>query len=359
MEPAEIMKDQIEVVRVESSKIEEVDFNNVPFGKVFSDHMFSADYNHGVWTNFKIEPYSKISVSPSISALHYGQLIFEGMKAYRNINGQSVLFRPNKNFERFNISAKRMAMPELPTEIFRNGLKTLLDIDRDWIPDNSNGSLYIRPFMFATDDYVGIRVSESYKFMIITCPVGPYYEHPVRVKVADHYVRAFKGGTGFAKAAGNYAATLLPVTEANKEDYEQILWLDGCEFKYIHEIGTMNVFFQIGDTIITPSTESGEILDGVTRDSVITLLKDKGYEVEERDLTIQEVEHAYDNGTLRDAFGAGTAATITHISLLGYKNRKLMLPPVSERDISNMLKRELKSIHRGMMDDKFGWLETI
>ena len=317
MEEAKLTQTPIKITPVTRSRVHEVDFENVPFGKVFSDHMFSADYEDGKWKNARITPFDNISFAPSISGLHYGQLIFEGMKAFKDIHGNGLLFRPEMNMRRFNVSAHRMAMPEVPESLFREGLYKLLQMDSDWIPPNPGASLYIRPFMFATDEYVGIRPSEQYRFMIFTCPVGPYYSSPVKVKVAERYVRAFKGGTGYAKAAGNYGATLRPVIEAHQEGYHQILWLDGEDFKYVQEIGTMNVFFVIGDKVITPSTETGEILKGITRDSAITILRDKGYEVEDRPIEIAEVVDAARSGDLMDAFGAGTAATIAHIPSSG------------------------------------------
>lgn len=359
MEEAKLTQTPIQMTPVEHSRVHEVDFENVPFGKVFSDHMFCADYTNGKWQQASIVPFDSISISPSISGLHYGQLIFEGMKAFKDIHGNGLLFRPKENMKRFNVSARRMAMPEVPEDLFREGLYKLLQMDSDWIPPNSGASLYIRPFMFATDEYVGIRPSDTYRFMIFTCPVGPYYSTPVKVKVAEKYVRAFQGGTGFAKTAGNYAATMLPVREAHREGYHQMLWLDGYEFKYVHEIGTMNVFFVIGDTVITPSTETGEILKGITRDSAITILRDKGYTVEDRPVEIKEVLDACRAGELKDAFGAGTAATIAHIAEFGYKGEKFVLPPAEGRIVSNMVREELIAIKRGMIEDKFGWIVRL
>lgn len=359
MEQAELTQTPIKVTPISTSRVHEVDFENVPFGKVFSDHMFSIDFADGRWQNARITPFDNISFAPSISGLHYGQLIFEGMKAFKDINGNPLLFRPEQNMRRFNVSAHRMAMPAVPEQLFRDALYKLVRMDSDWIPPNQGASLYIRPFMFATDEYVGIRPSSTYRFMIFTCPVGPYYSTPVKVKVAEKYVRAIRGGTGYAKAAGNYGGALQPAIEAQKEGYHQLLWLDGCEFKYVHEIGTMNVFFVIGDKVVTPSTDTGEILKGITRDSAITILKDKGYTVEDRVIEIEEVIEASRSGQLKEAFGAGTAATIAHISELGYKGENFVLPPVEERNISNMLKDELISIKRGMTEDKFGWIVQL
>ena len=361
MEQAEITKDQYQITieRVQKSRLPEVDFDNIPFGKIFSDHMFTAEYKDGRWQNLRIEPFGEIKYNPAMSALHYGQLIFEGLKAHRSADGGVNLFRHRKNFLRFNRSAHRMAMPALPREVFEVGLLKLLELDRDWVPSGINSSLYIRPFMFATDEYVGIRPSDTYRFIIFTSPVGPYYDHPVKVKVAEKYVRAFKGGTGYAKTAGNYAATLLPAIEVKKEGYDQILWLDGCRFEQVHEIGTMNVFFVIDGKLITPTIETGEILEGITRDSVITLAKDMGIPVEDRIVSIGEVIDAFHSGRLEEAFGAGTAATIAQISEIGYKGERLVLPAIASRKISNKLKAELMGIKRGMKEDRHGWIVKI
>lgn len=349
----------IRVQKTKNSRIKEVDFAKIPFGKVFSDHMLWADYQHGKWSVPVIEPYGNISFAPSISGLHYGQLIFEGMKAYKNEAGDIIVFRPEMNYKRMARSAERMAMPPVPKEIFMDGLMELLRLDHAWIPPREGASLYIRPFMFATDEFVGIRPSDNYRFMIFTCPVGPYYDRPVKVKVAEKYVRAFAGGTGQAKTAGNYAATLMPVSKAKQEGYDQILWLDGCHFEEVHEIGTMNVFFVIDGTVVTPSTEGGTILEGVTRDSVIQIFKAKGVPVEVRPLKIQEVIAAHDKGLLHDAFGAGTAATIAHISEIGYGKKHIILPDVKDRPMSNMVREELINIKRGRISDPFGWVTKV
>lgn len=359
METLETREYPIKIEQTQQSRIKEVDFTKIPFGKVFSDHMFYADYVEGKWTNATIKPYGNISFAPSISGLHYGQLIFEGMKAYKNEAGETLLFRPLMNYDRMVRSAKRMAMPAVPKEIFREGLLELLRLDNDWIPPHPGSSLYIRPFMFATDEYVGIRPSENYRFMIFTCPVGPYYDRPVKVKVAEKYVRAFEGGTGQAKTAGNYAATLMPVIEAKQQGFDQILWLDGCHFDEVHEIGTMNVFFVIDGTVVTPSTEKGTILEGVTRDSVIQIFESKGVPVEVRPLKIAEVVDAHEKGLLHDAFGAGTAATIAHISEIGYKDKHMILPDVKDRPISNMVKEELINIKKGRVADTFDWIYKV
>ncbi len=349
----------MKIQTVAYSRLAEVDFNHIPFGKVFTDHMFQADYYDGAWRDPRIEPFGNLSLSPAISSLHYGQSIFEGMKANRDSEGNALLFRADMNFKRINNSCRRMAIPELPESFFMDGLKTLIKLDKNWIPTSEGSALYLRPFVFATMEHVGVKTADRFKFVIIASPVGPYYGHTVRVKVADHYVRAFRGGTGFAKAAGNYGATLLPMEEAHKEGYDQILWLDGYHFEYIHEIGTMNVFFQVGDTVLTPSTDSGEILPGVTRNSAIQLLKDNGYRVEDRQVKISEIIEAAENNNLKDAFGTGTAAAIAQISSIGYKGKDYILPPVSERSVSNFLKRNLIGIRTGEVADPYGWVEKI
>ncbi len=352
------MINNLQVKKVEKSRIDSVDFENIPFGKVFSDHMFIADYLDGKWTNPRVVPYEPIAMSPAISALHYGQSIFEGLKAYRDQEGNPQIFRPEANHKRMNKSAERLCMPAISEKMFIGGLIELLKIDHEWIPRNNDTALYIRPFMFATDEYVGIRPSENYRFIIFSCPVGSYYTSPLKVKVSDHFVRAFPRGTGYAKVAGNYAAGMLPLKMARQEGYDQLVWLDGKEMKYVEESGTMNLFFQIGDTLITPIAE-GTILEGITRDSMIRLAKESGYKVEVRKISIEEVFEAYNKGKLKDAFGTGTAATIAHIFTINYKGFDMQLPPMEERVISNDLRQQLDAIKTGKTADKFGWLVKL
>lgn len=352
------MKYDIKVTKTIQSRISEVDFENLPFGRVFSDHMFIADYQNGEWVDLRIVPFENIPTHPATSALHYGQSIFEGLKAYRNDNGDIQIFRPTKNAQRLNLSAARMAMPELPTDLFMQALDTLVSLDQEWVPNSEGSSMYIRPFMFATDEYVGIKASDNYRFIIFTCPVQTYYSAPVKVLISEKYVRAFPGGTGEAKAAGNYAATLQPVQEARAAGYDQILWTDGIEFKYLQEIGTMNVFFQIGGQVITPAL-NGAILNGITRNSIIQLLTDKGIKVEERNITVEELIEAHKVGMLEDAFGAGTAATITHISHMGYKGDTLALPNVEGRTLSHEIKQELEDLKLDRIPDRHNWIYKI
>lgn len=344
----------LSVEKIKKSRVSEVDFNNIPFGKFFADHMVEMDWHKGQWETCHIKPYQEIMLSPATSALHYGQAIFEGMKAYKTESGEVLLFRPDKNAARFNYSATRMAMPNVPEEQFVELILELLKMDRAWIPTGEDGALYIRPFMFATNTSVGVKIAEHYKFMIITCPVGKYYSKPVSVLVQDEYFRAFPGGTGAAKAAGNYGGTLFPAGEAAKEGYDQILWLDGVEKKYVQEIGTMNFFVSIDGELLTPPA-SDSILDGVTRMSVIDVLRDLGYKVTERDISIHEIAEAHKAGKLDAAFGTGTAATIAFIREIGYKGERLELPVFDENYVAYKVKDRLEGIKRGRYEDTYGW----
>jgi branched-chain amino acid aminotransferase len=348
----------IKITKTTHSRINTCDFNNIQFGTVFSDHMFVVDYEDGKWINPEILPFGPLSLSPSTFALHYGQAIFEGMKAYKNNNGEAQLFRPKDNIKRLNQSANRMAMAELPEEIFMEGLKQLIAIDSDWIPTKSGSSLYIRPYMFATDEFVGVRPAKHFKFVIFTCPVNAYYPKPIRVVVEEKYVRAFDGGVGATKAAGNYGISMLPTYEANKKGFDQIIWTDGREHKYIEESGTMNVFFVIGDKVITPLLD-GTILAGVTRNSCIKLLQSKGYTVEERKISVDEIVDAANKGELKDAFGTGTAAIVAKIAAINYKGVEYTLPNPEEREVSNYLYKTLGEIQTGLIPDDFNWIEKV
>lgn len=350
---------KITVERTTASHIKDIDFNNLPFGKYFSDHMFIAEYSDGEWKDCRIIPFQDFSIHPALSALHYGQAIFEGMKAERDADGNPIIFRPLKNLNRFNISADRMAMPEVPEDLFMGAIDKLLSIDKDWIPDTPNSSLYIRPYMFAAEKFVGIKPAEHFTFIIFTSPVGAYYNKPVRVFIHDKYVRAFPGGVGYAKCAGNYGAVMMPTREVQKMGYDQILWLDGIHHRYLQEIGTMNVFVVIDGVLITPALDQGTILDGVTRDSILRLAENEGYVVQERDVSIDEVVNAYHEGKLEDMFGAGTAAVLSHIGEFHYKGENYELPPVEGREMSNKLKKRLVAIKSGKAEDVFGWLHTV
>ena len=352
------VKYPITITPTTQSRLSSVDFTDIPFGKVISDHMFVADYEDGKWGNLRIEPFGRFELSPANLALHYGQSIFEGMKATKR-NGEPVLFRADMHARRLNISAERMCMPTLPEDLFMQALKMLVDMDRDWIPEKEDHSLYIRPLMFAMDEYFGVHASEKYRFVIFTGPVGPYYPKPVRLWVEEVFTRAALGGAGEAKCAGNYGASLLPAQRAKKNGYDQVMWMDSVEKKYVQEVGTMNLFFVIDGKIITPAT-TGTILRGITRDSFITLLKDWGYTVEDRLLSIAEIADAYWRGTLQECFGAGTAAVVSHVSDITWRDRKIELPPVDEkhRPIGTRLKTYINRLRMGIEPDEYGWLQS-
>ena len=331
---------------------------NLVFGKVFTDHMFVMDYSEeNGWHNPQIVPYGNISLDPAAMILHYGQEVFEGMKAYRAPNGEILLFRPEKNFERLNVSNERLCIPKLDEEFCLRALTKLLEVDKDWVPHSDGTSLYIRPFIIATQSGLGVHPAKEYKFMIICCPVGSYYKeglNPVKIYVESEYVRAVKGGTGFIKSGGNYAASLKGQEKAEKMNYSQVLWLDGRERKYIEEVGAMNVFFKINGKVITPSLE-GSILPGITRRSVIELLKTWGVDVEERKIEISELVDAYNNGTLEEAFGTGTAAVISPIGEFNYENKVMVVNGNKIGELSQKLYDNLTGIQWGKLEDKFGW----
>ena len=346
------------ITRVERSKLNDLTLQNIPFGKYFTDHMLEVDYEDGEWKNVEIKPYQPLLLSPSVAALHYGQAIFEGMKAYKNQQGEPYIFRPFDNFKRFNISAERMAMPQIPEEIFIEGIRQLVDIDKDWIPQQEDHSLYIRPFMFSSDEVIGVRPSDKYKFLILLSPTGPYYNAPMRIYVEENYVRAVPGGIGYAKAAGNYGAAMYATAEAKKKGYDQVLWTDAYEHKYVQECGTMNVFFIIGNKAITPDLEPGTILHGVTRESAMTLLKEIGFTVEERPLCIDDIVDAYKAGILYEVFGTGTAATISLIKELRYKDFTMHFD-VDKWKTAPEVKARLSAIREGRAVDKYNWMYKV
>lgn len=349
----------IPVTKVDRSKISDTDFSNLAFGRILSDHMFVADYKDGEWTDLRIVPYAPLSLSPANATLHYGQSIFEGLKAYRGKNEEIIVFRPDANLKRLNESAIRMCMPELPEEIFMDALAQLVDLDRDWVPSAKGASLYIRPFMFATDDYIGVKPSDTYTFIMMTCPVGNYYSKPVSVKVETTFTRANEGGTGAAKTAGNYAASLYPARQAQKAGYDQLLWTDGRTHSKIEESGTMNVMFKINGTLITAPTTSSTILKGITRNSVIKLAADWNEPLEERFLSVSELETALIEGTLEEAFGTGTAATIAHIQKIQLNGVDYTLPEISSESFSNRVLTELDGIKYGEIEDTRNWIIKI
>ncbi|WP_162428629.1 branched-chain amino acid aminotransferase [Pontibacter pudoricolor] len=343
---------------VATSRISELDFNNIEFGKIFSDHMLVADFKNGAWQNPEIVPYGNMSLSPATSAIHYGQAIFEGMKAYRGVNGDILLFRPYDNYKRLNISGARMCMPELPEDIFMQGLEQLLRLDAAWVPPTAGSALYIRPFIFATDDFIGVRPSSNYRFSIFSCPVASYYSAPLRVAIETKYVRSAEGGAGFAKAAGNYGAAMYPAKQMQEKGYQQLIWTDHKEHKYIEESGTMNVMFVIDGMLVTPAVSS-TILSGITRDSVLTLARDMGYKVEERRVSVEEIVEAHKAGKLQEAFGTGTAATIAQIATINYNGEDLELPAIEGREISNKVAAELDKIKTGQAPDPYNWVQKI
>ncbi len=355
----ETLKYTIKTTRTTKSTFNDVDWDNIPFGKVFSDHILVMDYEDGEWKTPEIKPFEAFKIHPANSALHYGQSIFEGVKAYRTVDGDPVIFRPDRNAKRFRKSAERMCMADIPEELFEFCIEQLIKFDSDWVPDRKGYSLYIRPFMFATDEYIGIRPSNNYRFMIFTCPVGAYYNEPLSVKIEEHYSRVAEGGTGEAKAAGNYASSLYPAKLGKDEGYRQLLWTDAKTHKYIEESGTMNVLFVIGDKLVTPTESSDTVLHGITKRSVIELAQDWGMIVEERRVSVAEVITALEDGTLKEAFGAGTAATIAPISTIGYRGKNYELPGEEARTFSSRVYEELNNIKIGKVKDRFGWLRRV
>lgn len=348
----------IRVTKTERSKLQDIDMRNLPFGKYFTDHMLEAEYDNGQWVKVEIKPYQHLMIDPSLTSLHYGQSIFEGIKAYKDGHGQALIFRPYDNFKRFNISAARMCMPDVPEEIFIEGMRQLITIDKDWIPAKKDHSLYIRPFMFATDAMLGVRPSQTYKFLILLSPTGPYYPKPMKIIVEEKYTRAAPGGVGFAKNAGNYAGSLIAAAEAQKQGYDQVLWTDAFEHKWLQEVGTMNVFFVIDHVAITPSLDEGTILDGITRKSVITILEEMNVPVEERHINVDEVTRAYTEGRLQEVFGTGTAATIAMVEKVKYKD---VIMEFGEKDwtLSAEVKKRLDAIRDGKAPDTHGWMVPV
>lgn len=354
-----VMELDIKINKTSNSRINELDQSNIQFGKLYSDHMLVACYEDGAWQTAEIKPLDHLSFHPATTFMHYGQAIFEGVKAYKDPEGNPRIFRPQDNWVRMNRSAHRMAMPDVPEELFVEGIRKLIELDADWVPSAVGSSLYIRPFMLAIDEFIGVRPAEKFMFIIITSPAGAYYNKPVSIFVHDRYVRAFPGGIGFTKAAGNYGMSMYPSMEVKKMGYDQILWTDGFEHKYVQEIGTMNVFFVLGDKVITPDLDGGTILAGVTRDSVITLLREKGVTVEERPLSMDEIEAAHQKGQLMEAFGTGTAASIAPIARLTYNDQTMELRPTEQWELMNWLKDELENIRYGRTADRHNWMLSV
>lgn len=348
---------EIDIVKATSSKIDTIDFENLTFGNTFTDHMLICDYKDGAWQKPIIKPYEPFMIDPSAKVFHYGQAIFEGMKAYKDQNDDVWLFRPEENFHRLNKSAIRLAMPEVPENIFMDGLKTLIDIDRNWVKKGLGNTLYIRPFMIAIGSGVIAQPSTQYRFMIILSPAKAYYSGAVKVIIADHYSRAANGGIGAAKAAGNYSAQFYPTKLANEKGYQQIIWTDDATHTKLEEAGTMNVFFRINDTLYTAPT--GErILDGVTRKSLIDLARREGLHVEVRSLLVEELVNAAQDGSLKEIFGAGTAAVISPICAFAYQDTEYALP-IIEDSFASQLKDKLTKIQYKLAEDTFGWTVKV
>ena len=351
------MTTSIEIKRVEKSNISSVDFDNLPFGSVYSDHMLTCDFVNGKWQSPKIEPFAPISLMPSAKIFHYGQSIFEGMKAYKDKDENIMLFRPEENWKRLNKSAKRLVIPEIPEDIFMDGLKALLELDSDWIPTNEGSSLYIRPFMFATGNGFHASPADAYKFVVCTAPSGAYFGGKVKVLIEEKYARAANGGVGFAKAGGNYAAQFYPTQLAIEKGYNQVIWTDDNTHEYIEEAGAMNIFVRINDTLLTSPT-SDRILDGVTRKSILQIAEDNGIKTEVRKISVTEVVEAAKNGNLKEMFGAGTAAVISPIAGFGYKEDDFDLP-VLENPYASQLKKLITDIQINKTEDPYDWRVMI
>ncbi|GAA0749116.1 branched-chain amino acid aminotransferase [Gaetbulibacter jejuensis] len=350
------MSYNIAIKKIEKSKVDTIDFNNIPLGTSFTDHMFICDYKDGEWQNPRIEPLALIPTHPAAMALHYGQAIFEGMKANVDADGTPMLFRADKNAARLNFSADRMGMPNVPEELFVEGLKQLVAMDKAWIPPQEGSALYLRPFMYADEAFIGMRAATSYKFIIMASPAGPFFSKRIKLWAEKKFVRAVDGGTGEAKAAGNYAAAIRPTELAKAKGYDQVLWLDAVEHEYIQEVGTMNIFFKIDGKFITPRRD-GAILDGITRMSVIDILKDKGFEVIERPITLTEIREASEKGLLEEAFGTGTAVGIAYIQSIGTENGDIHVS--DESPVGLEVNDTLNAIKTGKIEDKFNWMIKV
>ena len=347
----------MKISKTTHSKIDSIDFNNLPFGTVFSDHMLICNYKDGKWGESEISPYGPIPVSPGMQVLHYGQAIFEGMKAFKNEDDKVLLFRKEENFKRFNKSSVRLSIPEIPEDIFMNGLDKLISLDSDWCKNKEGYSLYIRPFVFASGECIKASSSEQFTFIIITSPTTTYYAGEVNVVIEEEYTRAPQGGVGFAKAAGNYAASFYPTKQANAKGFTQLIWTDAKEHKYIEESGTMNIWFRIGEKLVTPSL-SDSILGGITRDSIITLAESSGIVVEQRRILITEIVEAYNKGTLKEAFGTGTAVTVNPIKSITFREDKMELKN-QEDSFALKLKTELQGIQKGSIVDIRNWTSKV
>ncbi len=347
----------IHIEKINKSRLEDINTKNQDFGSIFSDHMLIAEYENGQWKDAHIKPYGPININPSLHAIHYGQSIFEGLKAFKSLNNELSLFRPKENYLRFNKSAQRMCMPSVPENYFIDGIKKLVSIDQNWVPNNPKSALYIRPFMFASSKFIKAAPSENYIFAIICSPVSAYYTNDVHVKIEENYTRANSGGTGGVKAAGNYAASFYPASKAKKEGFDQLIWTDGREHNYIEESGTMNIFFRHKDSLICPQL-TDSILPGITRDSIIKLCQYIGIECKEKKISIKDIIQGMESGEITEAFGTGTAATIAPIKSISWRGNKHELPAV-ENSFAARLKKELQDIQYRRADDPFQWTVII
>ena len=345
------------ITKVERSRIDELDFSNIPFGKSFTDHMFIAKYSDGEWKDMEIRPLENLSIHPANLAWHYGQAIFEGMKATKMEDGTPVLFRPELHSERLNNSARRMCMPPFPEDMFIKAVHAIVGLEKNWIPAEKGSALYLRPVMFATDEYIGVRPSANYTFIIFCLPVGPYYSKPVSLLAEKKYIRAAQGGVGEAKTAGNYAAAMYPAQLAQERGYDQVMWLDAKEFKYVQEVGTMNIFFVFKDEIVTPAA-GGTILRGITRRSIVEMLKSEGKTVNERPITTDEIMERYHNGELVEVFGSGTAAVIANVDRINIDDEDITFDS-SRWTVSTEIKEKINSIRNGTAEDQFGWIVPV
>jgi branched-chain amino acid aminotransferase len=351
----------IKTIPAETSRLSETDFSRLDFGRTFSDHMLEMVFENGEWQEPVIKPYGPISFTPALNALHYGQAVFEGMKAYYSDENTINLFRPKDHHARLNKSCHRISIPEVPEDVFINGLEQLLKLDSGWVPKTRGHALYLRPFIFSSEEYIASRVSQKYRFYIITSPVAAYYKegfNPVKLSTPDGFVRAVKGGTGEAKTAGNYAASFLPARKAQSEGFTQVLWLDAKEHTYIEEVGTMNIFFMINGTLITPDL-AGSVLDGITRRSVLQVAKDMGVKVDERRIKIDEVFEAHAAGTLDDVFGAGTAAVISPVGLIHHNGKSISIGNGKIGDFAKKMFDTITGIQYGELDDPYGWVHPV
>lgn len=344
----------IAVERVKHSRLNEVDFTNLGFGSVISDHMLMADYKNGAWGDPKVVPYGELSMTPAILALHYGQAIFEGMKAFKMKDGSISIFRVQRHHQRMLKSLERMCMPGISEELFTSGLHAIVETDQQWVPTQEGHSLYIRPLVFASESKLGVKISEQYKFIIMTSPVGPYFAKPIRVKVEETYVRAAEGGTGFAKCAGNYGGAFYPTQLAREQGFDQVLWTDARDHQFIDESGAMNVMFVLNGKLVTPKLTSA-ILDGVTRDSILTLAKALGMPAEERRVSLDELIEGFKNGTLTEAFGTGTAAVVSQIAVINIHGTDYQLPAAGAPSFQQRVKQKLSNLRVGLEPDTYGW----